>query len=122
MISRFITVLLLGRDDGGLEHIEGQLGYPQGFEVERASSLDDAVDRLARFAFDIVILDVARRRRLDTIIRLRQSAPRVPILVVSRSQDEPELAERLRALGAACYISADTPGVELREAVLTVCA
>lgn len=60
------------------------------FAVDRATSLDDGLERLQRGGFDVVLLDLTLgdSEGLDTFLAVRNRAPAVPVVVVTGNDDE----------------------------------
>jgi signal transduction histidine kinase len=76
-----------------------------GFELVLASTLTQGIAQLDANEFDIVLLDLSLvdAQGLDTVRRLRQRQPRIPIIVVSGLDDE-ELAIEALHEGAQDYL------------------
>ena len=68
-------------------------------------SLATALPRLAEEYFDIVLLDLGLpdSQGMDTLLRTRQSAPHVPIVILTGFDDEERAAQALK-LGAQDYL------------------
>lgn len=94
-------------DDDGLLMAEalGAASAP-GFEVTRATSLLAAMDALQRGAFDVILSDLGLPDcvGLETCVRLRVSAPTVPVIVVTGNED-PETGEQALLCGVEAYIA-----------------
>jgi hypothetical protein len=69
------------------------------------SSLGAALSRLSEAQFDVLLLDLGLpdSQGMDTLLRVRQSAPHVPILVLTGFDDEERAAQALQ-LGAQDYL------------------
>jgi signal transduction histidine kinase len=78
---------------------------PGGFDLVHAATLQHGIDALATAEFGIVLLDLSLidAQGLDTVRRLRQQHPRVPIIVVSGLDDEEVALEALHN-GAQDYL------------------
>jgi signal transduction histidine kinase len=78
---------------------------PGGFDLVHAATLQQGSDELAAAEFGIVLLDLSLidAQGLDTVRRLRQQHPRVPIIVVSGLDDEEVALEALHN-GAQDYL------------------
>jgi len=105
--------LLLVDDDADVATMyETQLAA-QGFEVIRARSGAEAIDRANRDAPDLIYLDLGlpEMHGFDVLERLR-AAPataRIPVVILT-NYSEPELVARGRELGAHDFlIKAHTP-------------
>lgn len=120
-MTYFVTVLLVGE---GMQskRVEKKLDHPETFEVARATSVDDALELLGDFLFDVVIVGGPRAQIFDTIVRIRDRSAEVPILVLTRREAEPELVTKLLDLGASRCIPPTASGGDLRKAVLASCA
>jgi len=107
-------------DDRAL--LRQQLPDSPEFEIvfEEASSGEEAVEKLERSGFQCVLLDCALPGGggVGWVRRLQQSAPAVPIIVLSRLGGE-ELAVESLKCGARDYLNkARLAGTILRDAVL----
>ena len=88
-----IKILLVDeRADTGW-HIQQVLAQiqPCPFECESADRLAAGLERLARGRFQAVLLALTLpdSQGLDTFLRLHRQAPELPVVVVTRPQDEP---------------------------------
>ncbi|BAM89138.1 LuxR family transcriptional regulator [Bradyrhizobium oligotrophicum S58] len=91
-------------------------------EIREAISIDMAVDLLSSPArFDLILLDLSTpgTTGLSGVIRIRKTAPRIPILVVSAHRD-PGLVAHVIALGVSGYISKSTSKQQLADAIKAV--
>src|SRR5688572_29055608 len=72
----------------------------KGFEVEAVTNADDAVEIIRRRPVDLVLLDeqMPGKRGLDAFRELREISPNVPVIMVTKSEEDDTLTE---ALGAA---------------------
>jgi len=72
---------------------------------ETVSSLALALPRLAEIAFDVLLLDLGLpdSQGLETLIKARQSAPHMPIVVLTGFDDEERAVEAMQ-LGAQDYL------------------
>lgn len=104
MIANPTTVLLVEDDhtDAGL--IRAALAAP--FRVEWVTCLADALDRLAREHFDVVLLDLTLPdgEGIEAFDRVHRAAPEALILVLSATDDE-EIARRAVRRGAHDYLA-----------------
>jgi signal transduction histidine kinase len=84
------------------------------FELRHASTLAQGLERLARDPVDVLLLDLGLPDSdgPDTVARLRDCDPRVP-LVVFTGADDPELMARSFAAGADEYLVKDGLHAEL---------
>lgn len=114
------TRLLLVDDDVDVATMyETQLAA-HGFEVIRAHSGAEAIDRATRDAPDLIYLDLGlpEMHGFDVLQRLgaAPATARIPVVILT-NYSEPELVERGRELGAHDYlIKAHTPPAVLAEA------
>jgi DNA-binding response OmpR family regulator len=69
----------------------------RGFEVESATNADDAVEMLRRRPYNIVLLDeqMPGKRGLEAFRELREVDPQLPIVMVTKSEDDTTLREAL---------------------------
>ena len=95
-----------------------------GIEVAgEAASGADAVQRAGELALDLVLLDLELPDvdGLNVLACLRETHPRLPVLVVTMHQD-PELVRRAVQAGAAGYVLKGVDRQELLAGVRAVCS
>ncbi|WP_315762661.1 MULTISPECIES: response regulator transcription factor [unclassified Bradyrhizobium] len=91
-------------------------------ELSEATSIDIATDLLSSApGFDLILLDLSipGTSGLSGLLRIRKTAPRTPVLVVSAHQD-PRLVAHVLSLGVAGYISKSTSKEQLADAIRSV--
>src|SRR5687768_10026513 len=85
---------------------EGELLEPhriflrsKGYTVEWASNADDAVELLRRRPFDILLLDeqMPGKRGLEVYRELRELAPNLPVVMVTKSEEDATFREAIGA-------------------------
>lgn len=83
-----------------------------------ASSAQEALEHAWKESWDLVLLDISMPGRggLDVLKDLRQSFPKLPIIVMSMHAEE-QFAIRVLKLGASSYIRKDSAGHELINGV-----
>ena len=71
----------------------------KGYEVEWASNADDAVELLRRRSFDLVLLDeqMPGKRGLEAFREMREIAPTLPVIMVTKSEEDTTMREALGA-------------------------
>jgi CheY-like chemotaxis protein len=71
----------------------------RGFEVASASNADDAAELLRRRPFDLVLLDeqMPGKRGLDAFREISEIAPSMPVIMVTKSEEDDTLSEALGA-------------------------
>ena len=71
----------------------------KGFTVEWASNADDAVELLRRHSFDILLLDeqMPGKRGLEAFRDVRELAPNLPVVMVTKSEEDSTLKEAIGA-------------------------
>ena len=71
----------------------------KGYEVEMATNASDAVELLRRRNFDIVLLDeqMPGTRGLEAYREMREMAPTLPVVMVTKSEEDTTLREALGA-------------------------
>jgi CheY-like chemotaxis protein len=71
----------------------------RGYEVSVATNADDAVEMLRRKPYDLLLLDehMPGKRGMDAIREVRELAPNVPVVMVTKSEDDITLREALGA-------------------------
>lgn len=70
-----------------------------GYDVEWATNADDAVEMLRRRTFDILLLDeqMPGKRGLEAYRDVRELAPNLPVVMVTKSEEDATLREALGA-------------------------
>ena len=81
----------------------------QSYAVKGAGTVADALACLREHDFDAVLLDLLLpdSRGLETVARVREVVDRVPIVVMTATDDE-SLAIEAMKIGACDYLGADT--------------
>jgi DNA-binding response OmpR family regulator len=71
----------------------------KGYEVEWASNADDAVEMLRRHPYDLLLLDeqMPGKRGLEAYRDVREMAPNLPVVMVTKSEEDATLNEALGA-------------------------
>ncbi len=71
----------------------------KGYDVEWASNADDAVEMLRRRPFDIMLLDeqMPGKRGLEAYRDVRELAPNLPVVMVTKSEEDTTLKEAIGA-------------------------
>src|SRR5262245_9934204 len=109
MIDSVIRVLLIEDDLGDAllvqRRLEDELGSLESIALERAATLKDGIVELGKGTTDVVLLDLTLPdgEGPDTIRRLREVGPTVPIVVLT-SADERELPLQTLEAGAQDYL------------------
>jgi CheY-like chemotaxis protein len=69
----------------------------RGFTVSVATNADDAVEMLRRQPYDLLLLDeqMPGKRGLEVVRELREIAPALPVVMVTKSEDDAVLREAL---------------------------
>jgi two-component system invasion response regulator UvrY len=91
--------------------------YP-ALECGEAGTAPDALARVKRSQWDLVVLDISlpRRSGLELLKEIRKLRPRVPILVMTMYAEDQYALRSFRA-GAQGYITKNSPTEELVKAV-----
>ena len=71
----------------------------RGYEVAVATNADDAIEMLRRRTYDVVLLDeqMPGKRGLDAFREVREIAPALPVVMVTKSEEDSTLREALGA-------------------------
>ena len=71
----------------------------KGYEVAMATNADDAVEMLRRRSYDVLLLDeqMPGKRGLDAYREVREIAPQLPVVMVTKSENDATLREALGA-------------------------
>ncbi len=86
--------------------------------ADEATNGLEALDKVARQAFNVVLLDISMpgRNGLDVLRQLKAEHPGVPVLILSMYSEEQYAMRALRA-GAAGYLTKDSAAEELILAI-----
>lgn len=79
----------------------------RGFKVSTALNGDEAMEKLAKDAPDVVILDIKMRREgegLEYLPKIKEARPSVKVLIVTATDDS-DIIEQAKKLGADDYIT-----------------
>ena len=100
--------LLAVEDDPSLSFVlEEALAHTREAEIDAtmASSLAEALRQLGRKEFQLVLLDLSLPDSdgIETLSRVREQQPEVPIIVLT-GNDDPEVARRIVELGVDDYL------------------
>lgn len=102
-----IDVLLVEDNAGDARLIEEELRDVKetDYVAEHVETLEDGLDRLAGRSYDVVLLDLSLpdSHGIDTVVRVHERAPEVPIVVLTGLEDE-ELALETLKKGAQDYV------------------
>jgi len=92
MDMRPIEVLLVEDNPGDARLVQESLADagPKRFHLTHVERLEDAVRRLERGSYDVVLLDLLLQdsQRLGTLMEIHDQAPRIPIVVFTGLEDE----------------------------------
>jgi signal transduction histidine kinase len=109
-MSRQSTKLLLVEDnpgDAGLVRLalEEASGPEWNFELLPVERLSEAVEALKQHSFDLVLLDLSLpdAHGVDTMVRMRNAAPMLPIVIMTGLDDQALAIEAMRK-GAQDYL------------------
>src|SRR5215208_7241786 len=71
----------------------------KGYEVHSATNAEDAVEMLRRQPFDLLLLDeqMPGKRGLEAYREVRELAPNLPVVMVTKSEEDATLREALGA-------------------------
>jgi two-component system, NarL family, invasion response regulator UvrY len=91
---------------------------PGAISCGEAGTPDEALRMALAEEWDAVVLDLsfAGKSGLDVLKELKQSRPRLPVLVLTMHSDE-QYARRVFKAGAAGFITKDSPRAELSKAI-----
>lgn len=100
--------VLLVEDDVALREvlrIRIARACPDRFDLQYASDLASALDRVVKEPFEVVLLDLSLPDSdgLATLRRIRVAAPRLPVVVLTGTDDERRATDAIR-LGAHDYL------------------
>jgi CheY-like chemotaxis protein len=86
-------------DEAELLEAHGIFLREKGYDVEFATNAEDALELLRRRPFDLVLLDeqMPGKRGMDVYRELREFAPNLPVVMVTKSEEDTTLKEALGA-------------------------
>lgn len=95
----------------------------QGAVIGEARNAEEMIDRIQKFTWDVVVLDVGMpgKSGLDALKDLKQVCPKLPVLVLS-AYPEDQLARRMLKAGASGYLTKDSAPGELVQALKKILA
>jgi signal transduction histidine kinase len=109
-MNAYNTRVLLVEDnqgDAGLVRfaLRAESGGDYSFSAAHVLRLDDALESLKEKPFDLVLLDLSLpdAQGLDTLARIREAAPDLPIVIITGMNDESMAVEAVRG-GAQDYL------------------
>jgi CheY-like chemotaxis protein len=92
MSDRPIKLLLVEDNPGDARLVQESLAEVRSrrFKLTHVDRLEDALRRLERDEYDVVLLDLLLRdsQRLGTLMMIHEQAPKVPIVVFTGLEDE----------------------------------
>ena len=120
-MANLLVIGLVEDNPGDARLIQEMLREPPvaPFRVDWSSRLDEALSRLDRESFDVLLLDLGLpdSQGLATFHRVYDRAPKVPIIIFSGAADE-ELAVEAVAHGAQDYlVKGQIDGSRLKRAI-----
>jgi PAS domain S-box-containing protein len=120
-MANLLVIGLVEDNPGDARLIQEMLREPPvaPFRVDWSSRLDEALSRLDRESFDVLLLDLGLpdSQGLATFLGVHGRAPRVPIIICSGAADE-ELAVEAVAHGAQDYlVKGEIDGFRLKRAI-----
>jgi DNA-binding NarL/FixJ family response regulator len=92
-------------------------------EFGEATNAQEAIDRVWKENWDVVVLDITMpgRSGLDVLKEIKKSRPKLPVLVLSMHPED-QFAVRILKIGAAGYMTKESAPNELVGAVKKVIA
>lgn len=107
MSSKSIKILLVEDNPGDvvLLHVAVQEAVAPQVKLERVKRLSEAMERVERDPFDVILLDLSLpdSQGFDSVARALERAPDIPIVVLTAVDDE-ELGLRAVREGAQDYL------------------
>jgi two-component system, NarL family, invasion response regulator UvrY len=91
--------------------------YPTA-SIEECGDAEEVIDKIGQSVFDLVICDLSMpgRSGIDVVKQLKESLPKLPVLILSMHPEEHYAIRAIKA-GAAGYINKTMGGDELLKAV-----
>jgi two-component system cell cycle response regulator len=107
MNAEKINILVIDNNEADIDIIKSMFEAQEKlkFGLKYAASLDKSFDLLARGNIDIVLLDLSLPDDLglETLTRFREKVPDIPVIVLTRHNDDEMALEALK-LGAQDYL------------------
>jgi PAS domain S-box-containing protein len=105
-MNGWLKILLIEDNPGDADLIEEMLsGADVRFELKCVERLSDGIEQIKSDSFDVILLDLGLpdSRGLDTLMRLHESKPAAPVIVLTGLADETVGTQAVKA-GAQDYI------------------
>ena len=104
-MSGTITRVLVVDDEEILRTLMESVLSLEGFAVDTSASAEDAMIRLARSEYDLVIADnsMPGMQGLDLLAEIRRTRPELPVVIMT-AYGSIEVSMRAHELGAAGYL------------------
>jgi CheY-like chemotaxis protein len=120
-----VEVLLVEDNPGDARLVKESLaeGGANGFNLTHVERLEDAIRRLERDRYDVVLLDLLLQdsQRLGTLMAIHQQAPKVPIVVFTGLEDDVvglwALSEGAEDYVVKGKVSGDSLAYTIRDAI-----
>ncbi len=109
-------ILLVERDTGDYRRLRSELERPgRPLELERAATAGEALDRLARASFDVLLIDLEPPggAGAETVRRFRDRDARLPIVVFTTAGDDWTALHALEAGAQDCVVKEDVAAAPL---------
>jgi CheY-like chemotaxis protein len=124
-ISVPVEVLLVEDNPGDARLVKESLteGGTSAFNLTHVERLEDAIRRLERDRYDVVLLDLLLQdsQRLGTLMAIHQQAPKVPIVVFTGLEDDVvglwALSEGAEDYVVKGKVSGDSLAYTIRDAI-----
>jgi DNA-binding response OmpR family regulator len=116
-VRESFRILVVDDDPGVRDYLEA-LGARRGWRIFVASRGEDALGSLGEIRPDLITLDVALPGidGLETLRRLKQVQPNLPVIIVS-GQEPAATLDRALALGASHFLPKPFAAEDLEAAV-----
>jgi len=114
----FMESILITDDDSGCRDTIKTALEREGYLVESASGVDDALCAIHRRSFDLIVCDfrMPGKTGLELLAELHERGPQIPVLMVSAYADDATEATITR-LGAAGFLRKPFRRQELIDSV-----
>jgi signal transduction histidine kinase len=123
MVKQIIKILYLEDDSTVARLVRSVLAEEKDilFKTEHFVRLEPALKRLKKGGFDVVLTDLqmSDSQGLDTFLRIQRYAPTVPIVIMSATYEEKELAIEALGKGAQDYLMKDEESLRLLSRTLS---
>jgi len=107
--------LLIVEDEKSVSEVLSEFMRKGGYDVERVSSGQEALEVITKQGFDVVLLDIKLRdiSGLEVLKRIKEIKPGLIVVMITGFGMDDDLVARAKELGCAGYIGKNLPVPEI---------